>query len=257
MAKIAVLCGPNRTLKYVEGIAFLPGLSVHKSTSGDGSMTITHIATGTYVLEGVKEDHLEVVRMCLGRMVWDKPATHIFRDKKYQRLIMEAGAVSGSASDKQENRIAADIGGKRQPASGSRPGRPRDVVTSRIMVEAKTTGKKNYLIKLQDLTFLMQQAYKVGRVPAYVVGVSDCADVAVILADDVLDETYEAWGIGRDDPLSGSKVGVTSIAVPITVDIAKRCNKGEILDFNASGRRWLLLGYERFLEFAKWGSDET
>ena len=106
MAKIAVLCGPNRTLKYVEGIAFLPGLSVHKSTSGDGSMTITHIATGTYVLEGVKEDHLEVVRMCLGRMVWDKPATHIFRDKKYQRLIMEAGAVSGSASDKQENRIA-------------------------------------------------------------------------------------------------------------------------------------------------------
>ena len=57
-----------------------------------------------------------------------------------------------SASVMQEKKIAKQIGGRRQPGSGSGPWNKGDVVKrGEFRVEAKFTQKKQYTLKLLDL----------------------------------------------------------------------------------------------------------
>ena len=51
---------------------------------------------------------------------------------------------------KTREEIAADMGGKRQPGSGSRWG-PRGILSPEFMIEAKVTDKASFSVSLKDL----------------------------------------------------------------------------------------------------------
>jgi len=70
---------------------------------------------------------------------------------------------------KQEKGIAKELRGRRQPGSGSVPGRKGDVVAGNLLVEAKVTSKLSFSLKLAELTKIMQEAHDQGRVPAFCV----------------------------------------------------------------------------------------
>lgn len=90
-------------------------------------------------------------------------------------------------SIKQERRIAQDLGGRTTPASGARWGARRDVRSDAWLVEAKTTGQPFYRVDDKDLLFLKQQAYRIGKTPAYVVEFQGRGELAVVPLD-VLEE---------------------------------------------------------------------
>ena len=64
---------------------------------------------------------------------------------------------------KQEERIAEEVGGRAQPASGARWHSKGDVrAAGRLRVEAKHTSKPSYTLKLKDLLKIRQEAVSGG-----------------------------------------------------------------------------------------------
>lgn len=96
--------------------------------------------------------------------------------------------TSKELSDLQEARIAQDLGGKVQPASGSRWGARRDVKNDAWLIEAKTTSQGYYRVITRDLAALQQQAYQQGRTPAYVVEFQELGSIAIVPRDILPDE---------------------------------------------------------------------
>lgn len=70
------------------------------------------------------------------------------------------------ASRKQEDRLAARIGGRRTPASGARWHTKGDVRGSQFLIELKWTGKKQITIKAEVLEKIHDEAILDGRLPA-------------------------------------------------------------------------------------------
>lgn len=64
--------------------------------------------------------------------------------------------------EKQERRVAKEIGGQVSVASGALD-RKGDVRNSVMLVEAKTTGKKQYTIKATELEKIYREALIDGR----------------------------------------------------------------------------------------------
>jgi hypothetical protein len=58
----------------------------------------------------------------------------------------------------QEKRIAKDIDGKVQKASGATDFAKGDVKTNDLYIEAKTTSKKSYSLKAKEITKIQQEA---------------------------------------------------------------------------------------------------
>jgi len=62
-------------------------------------------------------------------------------------------------SRKQEERMAEDLGGRAQPASGALPGAKGDVRKFGVVrAEAKYTAKSSYILKLSDLDKIIGEA---------------------------------------------------------------------------------------------------
>lgn len=251
MAKIKILTSNQRTVE-VDAFPFLPGLFAHEDNEGGGLFSVTHVQSCASVLSGVPEDRLELVRAIIGRLLWDKPAELIFIDIRYQKAIEEAKAVltNHQRSERQEKRVTKDLDGKRQPASGSRWGYRRDIVTPSILVEAKTTKAKRYSIPFADLEFLKRQAYGTGRVPAYLISLQDSSEVVVLPDQDV----------GEDDLpnkveyiVSTCRPAAKSLA--ITMDTVKTCIEGNVVKVKHNKNNYLIMGYEMFLDFAKKGVE--
>ncbi len=73
-------------------------------------------------------------------------------------------------SQRQERDIAERVGGRVTPGSGSGWVTKNDVKNSRFSIEAKTTDKKSYSLKLDDLLKAERQAWQdSGRESAFVV----------------------------------------------------------------------------------------
>ena len=66
--------------------------------------------------------------------------------------------------------------GRRQPGSGNLPGKPNDVRSERLLIEAKYTSKKSYVLHHEDLRKLHKNAAKRGIIPVMVVGFDIPAD---------------------------------------------------------------------------------
>ncbi len=69
------------------------------------------------------------------------------------------------ASERQEHKIAKDIGGRRQPGSGGGPWNKDDVrKEGKFRVEAKMTSKKSFSVKRSDLAKVRGHC-ELGEVP--------------------------------------------------------------------------------------------
>jgi len=252
MAKIYVKIGPKFTNYAVEGLPFLPGLCMHKTPNVGktvGLYNITHSNSGLAVLSYVNEADLELVRMILGKMLWDKSPSKIFDNDKYYNLTLEAKAVltNHEKSKKQEERIAKDVGGKRQPASGSRWGSKRDIVTPDLLIEAKTTKHSKKSVVIKDLHFLTKQAYQQGKVPVYIIELGNKQEVAIVPAQELTEAILEE--LNETKELNCKNKKSFSIGTGL-VDwiIANNCALVE-----TTNSTYALISYYFFLEVSKRG----
>ncbi|MAP23263.1 MAG: hypothetical protein CL582_20240 [Alteromonadaceae bacterium] len=252
MAKVNVRVGPKARNCQVEGLPFLPGLCMHRMPSyGKISefYNITHSSSGLAIISCIEEKNLELIRMILGRMLWDKSADAIFDDGKYLTLVKEAKSVltNHERSERQEKRIATDTGGKRQPASGSRWGSKRDIITPQLLIEAKTTTKQKQSVSIKDLHFLTKQAYQEGKIPAYVIELGDMSEIAIIPEQD----------IGQDILMDIEEVRTlncrTKRSFSVNSDLVNWLIDDNCVSLNTSKRTYTLLNYSLFLEVAKRG----
>lgn len=82
-------------------------------------------------------------------------------------------------SDKQENRLAKTFSGKKTANSGARFGE-NDVTTPEFEIEAKTTEKKQYILKLEDWQ-KMQKKARVDKKALYIVEFAGNGEEIVML----------------------------------------------------------------------------
>ena len=254
MAKIQIRVGPKGRKVDVNAWPFLPGLYAHCDYgSGDESMyTVTHVASHLCVIKGIEESKLELVRSVLGKLLWDLPAKTIYKDNRYYRAIREAKSVltNQQRSDRQEERISKDVKGKRQPASGSRWGYKRDIVTPVFLIEAKTTKSKSFSIAFKDLAFIRKQAYSTGKVPVYLISLMDSCEVAVLPDQDVGIEDVPKGCITKTVSYQSS-----TKSLPINLELVKFCTGGGLVNVQHGKSAYIVMGYETFLQFAKKGVE--
>jgi hypothetical protein len=62
----------------------------------------------------------------------------------------------------QEKRIAKDVGGKVQKASGATAFAKGDVRTEGLLIEAKTTGQRSYRVDISEITKIQSEALAKG-----------------------------------------------------------------------------------------------
>lgn len=75
-------------------------------------------------------------------------------------------------SDAQEKRLAKQFGGIKTPMSGAGSIKG-DVQTEEFFIEAKTTSKTQYTLKLADLETLTRQATTEGKLPLFVIDLAN------------------------------------------------------------------------------------
>lgn len=80
--------------------------------------------------------------------------------------------LKGSKSRRQEKRLAKELNGFTTPGSGS-GSMKGDVRTTEDMVEAKTTSKTQFTLKLETLRKLEVEAAAVGKRPVLVIQIDD------------------------------------------------------------------------------------
>lgn len=79
-------------------------------------------------------------------------------------------------SDRQERRLAKEFGGRVTPGSGSGSIKG-DVTTGEEMIEAKTTTKRQFTLKLETLQKLEYEARAVGKRPVLILHIDDDSPV--------------------------------------------------------------------------------
>jgi len=254
VAKIQIMVGPKRRLVDVNAWPFLPGLYAHSDYGGsdDGLYSVTHVESKLRIISNVPESELELVRSILGKLLWDIPARKIYENTRYYKAIKEAKSVltNQQRSEKQEERISKDLKGKRQPASGSRWGYKRDVVTPVFLLEAKTTKSKTHSVPFNDLEFIRRQAYATGRIPVYLVSLLDSCEVAILPEQDVGVED-----IPDDTPQKELVYKSAAKSMSINMEVVKYCIKGGVVNATHGKNKFIIMGYEMFLNFAKKGVE--
>lgn len=253
MARLCIRVGPKSTSQYVDGFPFLPGLYFHKPPGkgrSDTEYAITHIESGLAILHVVEEKHLELCRMILGRVDWDKSAEGIYNDETYDVVVQEALAVTTrDESNKQEKRLAKELGGKTVPGSGSMWGYRRDVVTPTILIEAKTTKTNKYTLSLKDLDHLKFQAYSDGKIPAYIVEFAGKGEIVIVPYQD-LDEEYRE-SLGELKRLRYKDKYAKSLT--LSTNAVSGVFSGTSASFCIGTDEYLIINYEKFLPFVKRG----
>ena len=231
---------------------FLPGLVVTealglKQELKQSRVNITHVVSGKALVHHVP------VRMCsrlkakLAKADWTLSGEEALGNEKCKNVMNEVKLIMANMDDskKQERRIAADMGGRRQPGSGSRWGYKRDVVTREFMVEAKVTDKSSFSVSLKDLEFIKQQAYMEGKVSAYVVDFPDTG--VVLMRKDDLDPRFI-----DEEPMTIKKKSAKTFTLNKKILDALNDNKFVHLVFPSDS--YLLMDYSVFLSIAKEGS---
>lgn len=85
-------------------------------------------------------------------------------------------------SNKQEKKVAKEVGGKEVIASGSLWFAPSDVRTDEFLIECKTTEKDYYILRQKTWDKIHREAMSDGmRVPVMQIQLEDGADEIVVL----------------------------------------------------------------------------
>ena len=87
----------------------------------------------------------------------------------------------------QESRAEKDYGGKRTPGSGNQWHTKGDVKTDRLLVECKTTVKKSYSLKLEDLVKHMAYGILENKIPVFEIEFSPWKTFIVLDKEDFLE----------------------------------------------------------------------
>ena len=249
MAKIKIFLGPESRGVVVDSFPFLPGLVFNRTpgtNKSQGLFNVTHVESGLFVLEKVEEGELEAVRGRLQGFSWEGSYREIAQSDEKYTAVMEVLALldKREASDAQEKRIAKDLNGKQQPASGSRWGYRRDVITPEFLIEAKTTTTNSYAISDKDMEFLRKQAYSVGKIPAYVVELSGHPEVAVLPLQDVGEDVQVNKVVTLNRGRKSFKI------TPKAIRAVEE--SGGLIRFNSGV--YVLLSYGNLLKIAKRGA---
>ena len=250
MASVVLKVGPKHRAKKVESVPILSGLVAHTAPDTDkyeSLFNISHAASGLAVLLHIPEKVLPKVIEVLSQKEWDVDLKQITTDKEFFETTKEAYILANKkSSEKQEQRIADDLGGRRQPASGARWGYRRDVITPEFLIEAKVTDASSFRISDKDLAFLKTQAYKMGRVPIYIVQIKKLEDAVMLPTAEVPEKSFNPKHRKVVDRSTKKSFLITESTVKFTSDA------GAVTVILPSGY-YTLLGYERFLVLAKRG----
>jgi hypothetical protein len=255
VGSIGARTGPNGTRKKLECLPVANGLVAHAATDVERKLSmlnITHKQSGLSILQHVPEWALPTAVVILGRADWDLPIEEIARNTKYFPLIGHAireirkMSLIHKESARQEDELARDLSGRRQPASGSRWGHRRDVITPELLVEAKTTTQKSYRINDKDMAFLCKQAYKKGRVPVYAIEIQQKPNVMVVPTSELDSECFDNTKRRSIDVRNKKSYAITAA-------LADWLNDGGSMNIRLPSGFYTALGYEKFLELAKRG----
>ena len=253
MGSTTIVTGPRRKHKKVESVLIAKGLVAHTPPDEDktsGLLNITHSRSGFSVVQYVHESHLPDVMGLLGGLNWDVPKEAIYKSKRHFSAVKKVCVLANRKdSQKQEARLAKDLGGRVQPGSGARWGYRRDVVTDVYLVEAKTTDTHKYLISEKDFNYLMKQAYERGKVPLYSIGIRGEPDVIVIPRDELDEEFFDGQAV-REVSKRNRK------SIPVDYAMSTFVNDGGVINFSTKTRIYTILGYEKFLHEVKKGINE-
>lgn len=85
------------------------------------------------------------------------------------------GVQQGTPTD-QENRVASNLGGKRQRGSGASDYAKGDVKTDDFLVECKQTEKKSLSVKGKWLSKITREAMAAGKTPALSIEIKGIED---------------------------------------------------------------------------------
>lgn len=115
--------------------------------------------------------------------------------KEKERTVVLADTKD---SQRQENRLAKQLGGSVNSGSGNGWIRKSDVRTEHELIEAKVTGAKSYSLKDQELQNNYDYALMDGRIPIFMVEFQGTGNKWVIMQfDDYLD-LRERASIGHE-----------------------------------------------------------
>ena len=188
----------------------------------------------------------------LSRVSWLSLPDEFVESEPHKAVYKEVVELTKKArSLKQEKRLAKQLNGKRQPASGARWGARRDVLLPRFLLEAKTTKATSFSLDLRDLAHLKRQAFAIGKTPAYVIQLEDKEELVVLPFHEL-----------TEDDVKGAPVkeltmyGKDSVTIDATMAY-KACVECLIHILETSHGRYVLLSYERFLHIAKKGVDDA
>lgn len=252
MAVVTMLVGPSRRRKKVECVHVARGLVAHPPPDvdkGDGLLNITHASSGLAVIQHLPEDKLPDAIDKLNQLNWEIPEEDIFASPPHFECVSEVCFMANrETSDRQEEKLAKDLGGRRNLRSGAMWGYRRDIVTKDYLIEAKDTDKKRYLISLKDFGYLAAQAYERGKTPVYAVSVLNRPEVIVCYHDDLFDDSDgSAHPEVQNIDLKKRK------SLPVDTAVADYVNSGGRIVYTLSEKRYVVLGYESFLDEVKLG----
>ena len=242
-------CKPVYAYDLVPGLVVHPAVGVTDET--DHRVSITHERSGLALVTGLEDTRLTEAKELVQKLDWCSVLPDDFmEDTRYVEVVSTLEAMSAKENNErsknQETRIAKVFGGKRQPASGSRWGARRDVITPKLLIEAKTTIHDSYGVNVADLAFLREQAYKASRVPAYFVEIDGKEELIVVPFDDVSHRIDKYTYSNKADMVA------LTLTKEMSIDAAKN---GTTLVFDTAKGKFAIVGYETFLGIMKKGLD--
>jgi hypothetical protein len=111
--------------------------------------------------------------------------------------------MSNKKATKYEDKVAKDFeGGQRQIASGALPFWKHDVQTDNFLIEHKYTEGKSYSLKKIYFNGIMDEAFKIGRLPMMVIEFIDRPELKLAVlryADAVALDRYLSQDIQNED----------------------------------------------------------
>lgn len=224
----------------VECLPVAAGLVVHAAPE-KGYLVLTHRASGLRAANPFPEDMYDQIADKLRVLDWTGSKVDIIHSDEHKKVVTEVNRLISTRdrSQAQEDRIAKDIGGKRNYGSGAVWGFKRDVVNSELMIEAKTTETDSHSVRVADLEHLYKEASLQGKTPAFAIefGVGE----VVLLPREVFEDSFfdekEVKDLGKKSRYFKIKESMAELVVPDT----------RVVAVSTPSREWVLVSYYSFL----------
>jgi hypothetical protein len=123
-------------------------------------------------------------------------------------------------SNKQEKKVAKDLGGRTVIASGSLWGMKADARSDDYLIECKTTKNSYYLLKYETWEKIAKEALKDGmRIPVMAIELENSTQVAVFDVDDIMNLPEESLlkDLGYEEVYVNNQLSFRVTSIPSVV----------------------------------------